>query len=463
MTRAHPRVCGENIGAWGDVGAKEGSSPRVRGKLQPRTTKTDIGRLIPACAGKTCSGAPSRRARWAHPRVCGENRNALVVELVDRGSSPRVRGKPRDDAGVHSVVRLIPACAGKTCALRPSRGRARAHPRVCGENRPRQRRQIVVAGSSPRVRGKPLPLDAGGLRFRLIPACAGKTGARPRAPANAGAHPRVCGENVFDIEDTWEQAGSSPRVRGKPYPPRRPRPREGLIPACAGKTTDYFANGGVEYGSSPRVRGKLPQTLPSHAPDRLIPACAGKTAQTVFPDLERGAHPRVCGENVWATRRATWSIGSSPRVRGKQLHRKRTRWLTRLIPACAGKTGRARRPRLRGPAHPRVCGENGSASLIPETRPGSSPRVRGKPRRRDHQPFHRGLIPACAGKTRPASTRRRASWAHPRVCGENQMMPGLFPEPQGSSPRVRGKRKVGPHQGARVRLIPACAGKTFLA
>ena len=317
MTRAHPRVCGENIGAWGDVGAKEGSSPRVRGKLQPRTTKTDIGRLIPACAGKTCSGAPSRRARWAHPRVCGENRNALVVELVDRGSSPRVRGKPRDDAGVHSVVRLIPACAGKTCALRPSRGRARAHPRVCGENRPRQRRQIVVAGSSPRVRGKPLPLDAGGLRFRLIPACAGKTGARPRAPANAGAHPRVCGENVFDIEDTWEQAGSSPRVRGKPYPPRRPRPREGLIPACAGKTRTAARRHEVDQ-----------------------------------------AHPRVCGENAAIGSRLNFVAGSSPRVRGKQLRRFSPTLSAGLIPACAGKTCGRHAVRRGRSAHPRVCGEN---------------------------------------------------------------------------------------------------------
>ena len=30
-----------------------------------------------------------------------------------------------------------------------------------------------------------------------------------------------------------------------------------------------------------------------------------------------------------------------------------------------------------------------------------------------------GLIPACAGKTRPVATRKAKTTAHPRVCGEN--------------------------------------------
>ena len=253
---AHPRVCGENAGRGAPGRRRCGSSPRVRGKRAGRSRRGRARRLIPACAGKTSvAGRPPRR-HPAHPRVCGENSSSMVSVASVAGSSPRVRGKhPHGHQQIAAgrlipacagktlgvppgtlVTWLIPACAGKTCALRPSRGRARAHPRVCGENRPRQRRQIVVAGSSPRVRGKRLGGDVERLPVRLIPACAGKTVAarcgRPPLPA----HPRVCGENAHGDRVVGRARGSSPRVRGKPYPPRRPRPREGLIPACAGKT-----------------------------------------------------------------------------------------------------------------------------------------------------------------------------------------------------------------------------------
>ena len=70
--------------------------------------------LIPACAGKTRMGFTRQRIRWAHPRVCGENRGNLDVLLSVDGSSPRVRGKRCDSLSHWGVFRLIPACAGKT-------------------------------------------------------------------------------------------------------------------------------------------------------------------------------------------------------------------------------------------------------------------------------------------------------------------------------------------------------------
>ena len=52
---------------------------------------------------------------------------------------------------------------------------------------------------------------------------------------------------------------------------------------------------------------------------------------------------------------------------------------TRLIPARAGKTLMSIGSRLVVTAHPRACGENGSAFGIVWMISGSSPRVRGKP------------------------------------------------------------------------------------
>ena len=56
-------------------------------------------------------------------------------------------------------------------------------------------------GSSPRVRGKLSALIFEILIFGLIPACAGKTLSTPPRPASSPAHPRVCGENNFAARD----------------------------------------------------------------------------------------------------------------------------------------------------------------------------------------------------------------------------------------------------------------------
>ena len=133
------------------------------------------------------------------------------------------------------------------------------------------------------------------------------------------------------------------------------------------------------------------------------------------------------------------------------------RW---LIPACAGKTERLIFRYIDFWAHPRVCGENmqHAGELLPFE--GSSPRVRGKLNRDTHGLVFYGLIPACAGKTRRASSACSLVRAHPRVCGENPVAGSAPVANSGSSPRVRGKRHVGPNFLAIEGLIPACAGKT---
>ena len=130
----------------------------------------------------------------------------------------------------------------------------------------------------------------------------------------------------------------------------------------------------------------------------------------------------MCGENQRKIKLFTSEEGSSPRVRGKQLDRLARRGLTRLIPACAGKTA----PRFAGRrdewAHPRVCGENYNPDLHICVQPGSSPRVRGKRNSENARDLSRGLIPACAGKTDDEVGLPVCEGAHPRVCGENTLL-----------------------------------------
>ena len=233
---AHPRVCGENRDAHKTATAYMGSSPRVRGKLMMRSGFQFVRGLIPACAGKTRCLGRVPVLRRAHPRVCGENRRNEMFRWCTPGSSPRVRGKHEYEQKTSWEDRLIPACAGKTCHQHLGRSRARAHPRVCGENLGIESRLRIFCGSSPRVRGKLSETPYRSIGSRLIPACAGKTATKSRSPARCQAHPRVCGENSNLRCLIFVESGSSPRVRGKLHRPTRKGQTPGLIPACAGKT-----------------------------------------------------------------------------------------------------------------------------------------------------------------------------------------------------------------------------------
>ena len=215
-------MCGENQRKIKLFTSEEGSSPRVRGKQLDRLARRGLTRLIPACAGKTAPRFAGRRDEWAHPRVCGENYNPDLHICVQPGSSPRVRGK-RNSENARDLSRgLIPACAGKTGAMKCLGGVRRAHPRVCGENTNTNKKPAGKIGSSPRVRGKLAISTSEGHGRGLIPACAGKTWGSKAGLESSAAHPRVCGEN------------SAKRRTDRLQDVR-------LIPACAGKTATLDA------------------------------------------------------------------------------------------------------------------------------------------------------------------------------------------------------------------------------
>ena len=193
---AHPRACGENHRHGACTRARGGSSPRVRGKHVAAHNDTFQGGLIPARAGKTICDVEPRGLHGAHPRACGENRNAVTQSTSFAGSSPRVRGKRCVELGSEVRGRLIPARAGKTGHKIPRPGEPGAHPRACGENSCESRMVSWVGGSSPRVRGKPDPRRYQRHRRGLIPARAGKTAERSPRDWTRGAHPRACGENT---------------------------------------------------------------------------------------------------------------------------------------------------------------------------------------------------------------------------------------------------------------------------
>ena len=191
-----------------------GSSPRMRGKHGPLRSLYLVGRLIPAHAGKTPHAAARKARHRAHPRACGENAAFATALTWYAGSSPRMRGKLellRLDA---AAVRLIPAHAGKTCAVEHVAGHTGAHPRACGENPLTTFVRLIEQGSSPRMRGKRYGLGCLFTGGGLIPAHAGKTKTRHDAVDGDGAHPRACGENLWSRPPT-RTATAHPRACGE--------------------------------------------------------------------------------------------------------------------------------------------------------------------------------------------------------------------------------------------------------
>ncbi len=171
-------------------------------------------RFIPAPAGNAVRGFLVSGPMPVHPRACGERTPVAVFGSVSGGSSPRLRGTPLPYPHLDALRRFIPAPAGN--AIRrtgPARSGA-VHPRACGERRSMPKAVPVLDGSSPRLRGTRDAVHRFAARIRFIPAPAGnaKAGAIIR-PANA-VHPRACGERALVVICTTASIGSSPRLRG---------------------------------------------------------------------------------------------------------------------------------------------------------------------------------------------------------------------------------------------------------
>ena len=293
------------------------------------------------------------------------------------------------------------------------------------------------------MRGRRVVAEKGVARVGLIPAGAGQTFSSSHQSASCGAHPRGCGADVDVVGFGESDLGSSPRVRGRRMGSRQRRNEGGLIPAGAGQTAcldnstrssrahprgcgaDIRLCDGTyqDPGSSPRVRGRL-----GHHPFKverrgLIPAGAGQTKQPTSCLSGCRAHPSGCGADGIGLNLLWGASGSSPRVRGRLAWADDAPHWLGLIPAGAGQTRPVQYRRPAHGAHPRGCGADAGANVLAVSRQGSSPRVRGRRPGGVDLVEQVGLIPAGAGQTPlcPAVAPRRG--AHPRGCGADPLQP----------------------------------------
>ena len=188
----------------------------MRGTLRVSVRRNVGYGIIPAYAGNTRSSCPRGSSIRDHPRICGEHHSPRSALMMSAGSSPHMRGTLDPDYSTVNVHGIIPAYAGNTYCRCLGSLRVRDHPRICGEHFPSQHLGGDVEGSSPHMRGTQPGSHGQAVRLGIIPAYAGNT---PRAGTRncpTRDHPRICGEHslVLAIRLLWR--GSSPHMRGTP-------------------------------------------------------------------------------------------------------------------------------------------------------------------------------------------------------------------------------------------------------
>ena len=214
-------------------------------------------------------------------------------------------------------------------------------------------------------------------------------------------------------------------------------------------------------GSSPHARGARRSVSVGSFSARIIPACAGST-YTGFRRLRTPEdHPRMRGEHCGLPTGAARLRGSSPHARGALVRAHRAALGGRIIPACAGSTAEGARPQLLSQDHPRMRGEHAVGYRLESRSKGSSPHARGALENIRLIVGGVGIIPACAGSTRPPRGSCSPTEDHPRMRGEHRRVLVHRDRPEGSSPHARGAHFAFVAMEMDEGIIPACAGSTI--
>ena len=234
--RAYPRGRGGNKLDRVKSCIPQGLSPRARGKHRYSIDGTADKGPIPAGAGETHCRVTISKRLGAYPRGRGGNEPILAFAAIDRGLSPRARGKRRQRSLSASWSGPIPAGAGETDRVINDIKTNGAYPRGRGGNTNYTGEQKAVLGLSPRARGKHNAAPSSADYSGPIPAGAGETYSPATRTQWCRAYPRGRGGNFSRFRSLSCPLGLSPRARGKLAEDSRQPRGCGPIPAGAGET-----------------------------------------------------------------------------------------------------------------------------------------------------------------------------------------------------------------------------------
>ena len=230
-------------------------------------------RSIPARAGNRMS--PGEKSSGLRSIPAGEELGSWIAADAGRKVSQNAgRFLTHPDSGRRNVAEAtgmgkgkhhrqrlgsIPARAGKPWRPRRPGGRRRVYPRAGGETRTVPGTCRLRRGLSPRGRGNLIREVEQHLRWRSIPARAGKPTRRKSVIGTPWVYPRAGGETRILYRAIRYRRGLSPRGRGNP---REGAPQPGRmrsIPARAGKPRRH--NGGCRrQWVYPRAGGETSKT-----------------------------------------------------------------------------------------------------------------------------------------------------------------------------------------------------------
>ena len=340
--------------------------------------------------------------------------------------------------------------------------------------------KVRVEGSSPLARGLPCGWCSCRGSFRIIPARAGFTRARPHPDHDRRDHPRSRGVYCTRVKLRFPFPGSSPLARGLHRQRLRRIRRLWIIPARAGFTGvedvlpgavwDHPRSRGVysrghhrhraAQGSSPLARGLLGASAAVPIAAGIIPARAGFTPSCLASLARLRDHPRSRGVYPGRLGRDRRRRGSSPLARGLRRRVATARRCAGIIPARAGFTRSSTPTRARARDHPR---SRGVYAVQPDSvafLEGSSPLARGLRYAKALSASSIRIIPARAGFTSVIFWPGVQSADHPRSRGVYWRPSRTTPSSAGSSPLARGLLRDGAVRAGGRGIIPARAGFT---
>ena len=167
------------------------------------------------------------------------------------------------------------------------------------------------------MRGKVVRAIPDILRKRITPAYAGKSSRHGGQSKRTGDHPRLCGEKPCGAVCFRFTLRITPAYAGKRFCWSLGTCRHGDHPRlCGEKEFARFVHQ-LTSGSPPPMRGKEIAICKPKTKNRITPAYAGKSGKFPCPVWVTGDHPRLCGEKGTVGKSLRCRLGSPPPMRGK--------------------------------------------------------------------------------------------------------------------------------------------------
>ena len=146
----------------------------MRGKVCLHYAAYCVRRITPAHAGKRAPLCRQRYSSEDHPRACGEKLVRLRHDTARQGSPPRMRGKVPHEGGERIPGGITPAHAGKSGTKSADSGAVKDHPRACGEKQNQNAKNARRLWITPAHAGKSQKLYRKKRQYRDHPRACGE-------------------------------------------------------------------------------------------------------------------------------------------------------------------------------------------------------------------------------------------------------------------------------------------------